>query len=636
MFSDNNASQRSVTSESSGSSATSSPETPSTPLSPASPGGYPKMHPKDSRQDSATAIYDNFSPAVRTICCIGAGYVGGPTAAVIALKNPQITVHVADLNASRIQKWNSKHLPVYEPGLLDVVRLARDGAPESADAPSDAPSPRHPNLFFTTNVQESVENADLILMSVNTPTKTSGIGAGSATNLIALEGAMTSVAQWAKPGAIIVEKSTVPCRTAQMLRRILGIHRPGVPFEILSNPEFLAEGTAIKNLLNPDRILIGSAQTRDGLAAAEALKDVYAAWIPRARILTVNTWSSELAKVIANAMLAQRVSSMNSVSALCDATGADIDEIASAIGQDTRLGSKFLQAGLGFGGSCFKKDILNLVYMANTLNLPEVADYWMQVLHINDFQRDRFVASVVKTMNSSLVGKKLAIFGWAFKEDTNDTRESPAIEVVRSLLRESPRELVIYDPGCNTQKILAEAQELLAQPGQDLIGPSGPIRAVAEAFEACQNAHAVLILTPWEHFRYPMNPSQPDAFFDSIAQGDKICGQMAGLTTKFEVLAASASKKDGGEVECEAGCEDCLQADGVASKARTNVPWSRIAKVMKKPSWVFDARGLVDVVEMEKLGFKVERIGKVHPDSPLFGKISFPSFQNTPAARGFE
>ncbi|KAI5235252.1 nucleotide sugar dehydrogenase [Aureobasidium subglaciale] len=619
MFSENdNASQRSANSSASSSGMT-SPETPCTPMSPSSPSNeYSKLRPKDLRQDSAIAICDDFRPAIRTICCIGAGYVGGPTAAVIALKNPQIMVHVADLNDDRIRKWNSKHLPVYEPGLLDVVRLARDGTPESAEMPCDAPNPRQPNLFFTTNVRESVEDADIILMSVNTPTKSSGIGAGLATNLIALEGAMTSVAQWAKPGAIIVEKSTVPCRTAQMLRRILDIHRPGVPFEILSNPEFLAEGTAIKNLLNPDRILIGSAQTHDGLAAAESLRDVYAAWIPRARILTVNTWSSELAKVIANAMLAQRISSINSVSALCDATGADIDEIAHAIGQDTRLGAKFLQAGLGFGGSCFKKDILNLVYMANTLNLPEVADYWMQVLHMNDFQRDRYVASVVKKMNSSLVGKKLAILGWAFKEDTNDTRESPAIEVVRSLLRESPRELVIYDPGCNPQTILEEVQSMLALPGQDLVGPMGPIRAVTDAFEACQDAHAVLILTPWDHFRYPMKPS-PDAFFDSVQHGDKLCGQMAGLTTKFEVMAASASKKDDGERECDADCKDCLQADNESSKTRTNVPWERISKAMKKPGWVFDARGLVDILEMEKLGFKVERIGRVHPGSPLFG-----------------
>jgi UDPglucose 6-dehydrogenase len=401
----------------------------------------------------------------------------------------------------------------------------------------------------------------------------------------------------------------------------LDIHRPGVPFEILSNPEFLAEGTAIKNLLNPDRILIGSAQTQDGLAAAEALKEVYAAWIPISRILTVNTWSSELAKVIANAMLAQRISSINSVSALCDATGADIDEIASAVGQDTRLGSKFLQAGLGFGGSCFKKDILNLVYMANTLNLPEVADYWMQVLHMNDFQRDRFVASVVKKMNSSLVGKKLAILGWSFKEDTNDTRESPAIEVVRSLLRESPRELAIYDPGCNSQKILSEAQNLLALPGQDLTGPTGPIRAVTDAFDACQDAHAVLILTPWEHFRYPVNTSHPDAFFDSVEHGDRLCSQIAGLTTKFEVMAASSTQQNNGELACDTNCEDCLQANDTTSRSRTDVPWSRIARAMKKPALVFDARGLVDVVEMEKLGFKVERIGKVHPDSPLFGKF---------------
>ncbi|TIA50967.1 nucleotide sugar dehydrogenase [Aureobasidium pullulans] len=572
-------------------------------------------------------------PVVKNICCIGAGYVGmcrtdalrnsalteylgGPTAAIIALKNPDIVVNVADLNASRIRKWNSKHLPVHEPGLIDVVRVARDGTKGSL-----ASEERQPNLFFTTDVQRSVEQADIILLSVNTPTKTSGIGAGSATNLVALESAVGSVALWAKPGAIIVEKSTVPCRTAQMVRDTLDIHRPGVPFEVLSNPEFLAEGTAIKNLLNPDRILIGSIQTKEGLAAAAALKSVYSAWIEKSRILTVNLWSSELAKLVANAMLAQRISSINSISAVCEATGADIDEIAFTVGQDSRIGHKFLQAGLGFGGSCFKKDILNLVYMANTLNLSDVAEYWMQVLRMNDYQRTRFVRTVVKKMNSSLIGKKLAIFGWAFKEDTNDSRESPAIEVVKELLRESPKELVIYDPGCNPAGIIDEIQQIIAAPDQDLLYPHGPIRVVSDAFEACQEANAVLLLTPWDQFRYPAETQKPDAFYDHEAGKEGINKQMAGVTAKFETLAAGCSKQLVEELPCEDDCQDCSLDHNDRCTSRANVPWKRIVKIMKKPGLVFDARSLVDVTAMEDIGFKVEVIGKVSTRSPLYGEF---------------
>lgn len=317
--------------------------------------------------------------------------------------------------------------------------------------------------------------ADIVFLSVNTPTKYTGIGAGRATNMVALEGATRDIAMAAKPGAIIVEKSTVPCRTAQIVRDTLEVHRPGVEFEILSNPEFLAEGTAIRDLLNPDRILIGSSQTPSGLAAAATLKEVYAAWVDRSKIVTVNLWSSELAKLVANAMLAQRISSINTVSAICEQTGADVDEIAKAIGLDGRLGSKFLKAGLGFGGSCFKKDILSLCYLADTLHLEEVADYWMQVLTINEFQRNRFVKRVVSNLHGTLIGKKITIFGYAFKKDTSDTRESPAVEVVKSLLADNPSEIAIFDPLCNPEDVKDEIKRLFATTGLKLLKPDGPI-----------------------------------------------------------------------------------------------------------------------------------------------------------------
>ncbi|KAF2153688.1 nucleotide sugar dehydrogenase [Myriangium duriaei CBS 260.36] len=567
--------------------------------------------------------------SIKNICCIGAGYVGGPTAAVIALKNPSITVNVVDLNEARIRQWNSKHLPVHEPGLIDIVRIARNGVkltPDSGDQSEGLSQPRDgdrlPNLFFTTEVQKCVAQADIIFMSVNTPTKETGIGAGAATNLVALEGATSSIAAWAKPGAIIVEKSTVPCRTAQMVRQTLDLCRPGVPFEVLSNPEFLAEGTAVKNLLNPDRILIGSTRTPEGLAAAAALKGVYGAWVDEERIITVNIWSSELAKLVANAMLAQRVSSINSISAICEATGADIREIAMAVGKDTRLGSKFLKAGLGFGGSCFQKDILNLVYMARTLHLDEVAEYWMQVLKMNEYQRNRFVRQVVKKLNSSLIGKKLSVMGWAFKEDSNDTRESPAIEVVKSLLNESPKEIVIFDPGCNPQSIYDDVRRLIAPhfPGRDLIHPEGPIRAATDSLDACRDAHAVLLLTPWDHFRWPAKPLKPAAFYENATgQQDKIEDHIAGITAKFETIAASDHETYAQELDCLEGCGECSRDHKAYRASCTNVPWDQIAKIVRRPGLVFDARGVVDVKAMEKLGFNVEVIGSVDSHSSLIG-----------------
>ncbi|KAG4415013.1 hypothetical protein IFR04_011834 [Cadophora malorum] len=579
----------------------------------------------------------------RNICCVGAGYVGGPTAAVIAFQNPDIRVTVVDKDANRIRKWNSQHPPIHEPGLNEIVRVARDGTNATKvniDGAFTAELPaRLPNLFFSTEVSKCVSEADIVFLSVNTPTKITGIGAGAATNMVALEGATKDIALAAKPGAIIVEKSTVPCRTAQIVRDTLEIHRPGVPFEILSNPEFLAEGTAIKDLLNPDRILIGSSRTKSGLAAAAALEEVYAKWVDRSKIVTVNLWSSELSKLVANAMLAQRISSINTVSSICEKTGADVDEISKAIGLDPRLGSKFLVAGLGFGGSCFKKDILSLVYLAQTLNLEEVAEYWMQVITINEFQRNRFVRRVVSNLHGTLIGKKISILGYAFKKDTSDTRESPAVEVVKSLLADNPAEIAIFDPRCNPEDVKDELQRLFATTGLKLLKPDGPIEVYKDAYEACNDSSAVLILTEWDQFRYPPLQSKESVFTKSSS---RTASQMFAnhIPSELDILhmmtSAQQTKISSStdlkapldtdplnrykpEPACADGCRDCKRGSGQEVIANENIEWARIAYQMRKPKWVFDGRGLVDVEGMEKLGFRVEVIGKAGSRSRLHG-----------------
>ncbi|KAF8859738.1 nucleotide sugar dehydrogenase [Acephala macrosclerotiorum] len=597
-------------------------------------------------RESATEIL----PAVkaRNICCVGAGYVGGPTAAVIAFHNPNIRVTVVDKDAGRIRKWNSQHPPIHEPGLNEIVRVARDGTNATTvsvegDFTVEMPA-RKQNLFFSTDVAKCVSEADIVFLSVNTPTKMSGIGAGAATNMVALEGATRDIAIAAKPGAIIVEKSTVPCRTAQIVRDTLEVHRPGVPFEILSNPEFLAEGTAIKDLLNPDRILIGSSRTKTGLAAAASLEEVYSAWVDRSRIVTVNLWSSELSKLVANAMLAQRISSINTVSAICEKTGADVDEIAKAIGRDARLGSKFLKAGLGFGGSCFKKDILSLVYLAQTLNLEEVADYWMQVITINEFQRNRFVKRVVANLHGTLIGRKISILGYAFKKDTSDTRESPAVEVVKSLLADNPSEIAIFDPRCNPEDVKDEIKRLFATTGLKLLKPDGPIEVYKDSYEACRDSSAVLILTEWDQFRYPPL-KEKDSIFHKDAPSAPTKPTLGRTPSELDILhmmtssrhtqpssssltspSSSTPQSDGTELAsplstdplnrylpepaCAEGCRDCERGQVEEVIANENIEWERIAYSMRKPKWVFDGRGLVDVEGMEKLGFRVEVIGK--------------------------
>ena len=414
------------------------------------------------------------------ICCLGAGYVGGPTMAMIAHKCPDIQVTVCDLNEARIAAWNSASLPVYEPGLDEIVQPARGK-----------------NLFFTTNVVQAIKDADIIFVSVGTPTKTYGAGAGRAADLRYIELAARTIAEVSDGPKIVVEKSTIPVKTAEALKTVLGANSPNGKFQILSNPEFLAEGTAIADLENPDRILIGGETTPEGQAAIETLVSIYARWIPRERILTTNLWSSELSKLVANAFLAQRISSINAISALCERTGADIDEVARAIGTDSRIGPKFLKASVGFGGSCFQKDVLNLTYLCEHFGLPEVAAYWDQVIQMNDWQKTRFARQIVQTLFNTVSGKKVAIFGFAFKKDTNDTRESAAIYVVRDLLMEQAN-VVVHDP----QVPLAQMRQELSYLGVPTESLDRQLTASADPLAAAHQAHGIAILTEWDEFRH--------------------------------------------------------------------------------------------------------------------------------------
>lgn len=571
---------------------------------------------------------------------------GGPTAAVVAFQNPHIKVTVVDRDETRIRRWNSEHPPIYEPGLRDIVRIARDGGRETkisktADGDVDTEIPVRPgNLFFTTDVAKCIGEADVVLVAVNTPTKYRGVGAGSATDMTAFEAVTGVVAQYAREGAIIVEKSTVPCRTAQLVADTLAMHRPGVHFEILSNPEFLAAGTAVNDLLYPDRILIGSAPTPSGKKAAEALVEVYASWVPRNRILTTNVWSSELAKLVANSMLAQRISSINSISAVCEQTGADVDEVARAVGVDPRIGNKFLMAGIGFGGSCFKKDVLNLVYLADTMGLPEVGEYWRQVVKMNEYARDRFTNRIIKCLNNTCVGKKVTILGFAFKKNTSDTREAPALEMIKTLLEERPREIAVFDPCCNPLVVKEEIKLLLGD-----VAKGGNIHVYGNAYDACKDSTAVVIATEFDEFRN--SPAPAPAPVDESKPEPKLLGRKPNPKVDPRPFAsAEPSENDllalhkhivqvGGqddpldryvpEPPCPEDCPDCIQgkesketgfATGMGSageyKAKERVDWVRIAADMQKPRWVFDGRGVIDSREMEKLGVRVESVGRQH------------------------
>ncbi|MCG9970443.1 nucleotide sugar dehydrogenase [Christiangramia crocea] len=421
---------------------------------------------------------------IKNICCIGAGYVGGPTMAVIAQKCPEINVTVVDINEKRIEAWNDKdveNIPVYEPGLSKVIAETRDR-----------------NLFFSTDIDSAIDKADMVFISVNTPTKTYGIGKGMAADLKYIELCARQIARVSKSDKIVVEKSTLPVRTAEALKNILDNTGNGVNYQILSNPEFLAEGTAVEDLLNPDRVLIGGdVESPQGKEAMQALVDVYAHWVDKSRILTTSVWSSELSKLTANAFLAQRVSSINAMSELCEKTGADVNEVAKAVGMDSRIGPKFLKASVGFGGSCFQKDILNLVYIAKSFGLNEVADYWEQVIIINDHQKRRFAANVVKTLFNTVSGKKIAFLGWAFKKDTNDTRESAAIYVADYLLNEQA-EIVIYDPKVKAEQIYADLDYLNSRPCEE---NRRCVTVANNSYTAGKDAHAILVLTEWDEFK---------------------------------------------------------------------------------------------------------------------------------------
>jgi UDPglucose 6-dehydrogenase len=455
--------------------------------------------------------------------------------AVIALKCPEIEVVVVDISEQRISGWNSDRLPIYEPGLDEVVRQCRGR-----------------NLFFSTEVHRHVGEADIVFVSVNTPTKTCGLGAGKAADLTYWESAARMIADVSRSDKIVVEKSTVPVKTAEAIEKILAHNSRGVRYQILSNPEFLAEGTAVRDLLAPDRVLIGGRETPEGRAAVRALRDVYARWVPEDRIIATNLWSAELSKLAANAFLAQRISSVNAISALCEATGADVTQVAHSVGMDARIGPRFLSASVGFGGSCFQKDILNLVYICECYGLPEVAGYWREVIRINDYQKSRFVNRVVSSMFNTVAGKKLAVLGFAFKKDTGDTRETPAIDVCRGLLRDKAV-ISIYDPQVTEEQVqrdLAMNQfdwdhPRHLQPPLTLMSPSdlaSQVAVVSDAYEAARDAHAVCVLTEWDEFG--------------------------------------------------------------------SLDYHRMFDAMQKPAFVFDGRNVLDVDKLREIGFVVYAIGK--------------------------
>jgi len=408
----------------------------------------------------------------RNILCIGAGYVGGPTMAMIAHKCPHCRITVVDVNPDRIAAWNSGELPIYEPGLDQLVAATRGK-----------------NLFFSTDIEAGIRENEIIFVSVNTPTKTFGLGAGMAADLQHWEKTARQILEFSRSSKIVIEKSTLPVKTALAMERILNTRANGVHFDVLSNPEFLAEGTAVRDLENPDRVLIGSRETERGLKARETLVEIYGHWIPREKIITSNIWSSELSKLVSNAFLAQRISSINAISALCEKAEADITEVSRAVGMDSRVGAKFLNASIGFGGSCFKKDILNLVYLCRHYGLDEVADYWESVVKINQYQQERFIRNMLGAMFNTLAGKKICLWGFAFKSNTGDTRESPAIFIARRLLEEQA-EIVVSDP-----KALRNARA-------DLAGLAGRIDFVEDPVLAARGCHAIALLTEWDLYRH--------------------------------------------------------------------------------------------------------------------------------------
>ncbi len=457
--------------------------------------------------------------SIKNICCIGAGYVGGPTMAIIAKQCPDIKITIVDINKSRISEWNSDNLdklPIFEPGLADIIKETRGK-----------------NLFFSTDIDKAIDEAEMIFISVNTPTKTYGKGKGMASDLKYIELCARQIARVAKQDKIVVEKSTLPVRTASAIKSILDNVGNGVQFQILSNPEFLAEGTAVQDLLNPDRVLIGGdTSTNEGKVAVKTLVDIYENWVPKAQILTTNVWSSELSKLTANAFLAQRVSSINAMSEICEKTGADITEVSKAIGMDSRIGSKFLNASVGFGGSCFQKDILNLVYIAKSYGLNKVADYWEQVIIMNDHQKNRFSDNIVNTLYNTVSGKKITFLGWAFKKNTNDTRESAAIKIADNLLSEQAK-IDVYDPKVIEERIYADLEYLNIRSIEET---KSLLAVKKDPYQACKGSHAIAILTEWDEFKnYDWkiiynNMQKPAFIFDGRGVLDKELIKTIGFT----------------------------------------------------------------------------------------------------------
>lgn len=425
---------------------------------------------------------------VKNICCIGAGYVGGPTMAVIALKCPEIRVTVVDQDLEKINSWNGdiNMLPVYEPGLKEIVQEVRNK-----------------NLFFSNDIDTEISNSEMIFIAVNTPTKTEGEGAGMAADLKYVDSCTRNIARVATSDKIIIEKSTLPVRTAERIKEILDNEGNGPNFDIISNPEFLAEGTAIKDLFKSDRVLIGHDQTERGKIAANHLIEIYSNWISRDKILTTNVWSSELSKLASNAMLAQRISSINSLSALCEKTGANISELSSAIGMDHRIGPKFLNASVAFGGSCFQKDILNLVYLCKHYGLHEVAEFWHQVIKINNYQRNRFSQTIINELDSNVKDKIITILGWAFKKDTNDSRESASIYVAVNLILEGAL-LNIFDPMVIKSRIKSDIEDVLVARGLSKSRIESTLERVnilSNHKDAIKDSAAIAILTEWDEFK---------------------------------------------------------------------------------------------------------------------------------------
>ena len=425
---------------------------------------------------------------IKNICCVGAGYVGGPTMSVIALKCPHINITVVDSNSEKIKAWNGPldKLPVFEPGLSEIIKEVRGR-----------------NLFFSDDIAGNIVKAEMIFMAVNTPTKTKGEGAGMAADLVYVEACAKDIAKYSNSDKIVVEKSTLPVRTAEKIKDILDQNNKGINFEVLSNPEFLAEGTAIEDLFKSDRVLVGGDNTETGKKATKALIDVYLNWIPNEKILTTNIWSSELSKLASNAMLAQRISSINSLSALCEKTGAEINELSTAIGMDHRIGPKFLKASVGFGGSCFQKDILNLVYLCRHYGLNDVAEYWHQVVKINDYQKKRFAQKIIDSFGGNLKGKTITILGWAFKPNTNDSRESPAIYVAFQLLK-AGASLKIYDPMVKENKIITDLQNLIEQDPKikhQHLERINRVNIYLDVNSAINDTDAISVITEWDEFK---------------------------------------------------------------------------------------------------------------------------------------